>query len=214
MLDKVPDGVLSQVVKKERQEPIIASWRFYLRGLWASGLRLAESMELHWTDNNKLCVVDIDKPHPMLLIPAELEKGNEDRILPMAPEFAEFLRTVPPYWRNGYVFKPKPLRQRYSRRLSAHRVGEVVSKIGQAAGIKVDQDGSTVKYASAHDLRRSFGARWAMKVMPPVLQELMRHESIQTTLRYYVGRNASATASVLWEAHRGSPADLPVSKTP
>ena len=30
--------------------------------------------------------------------------------------------------------------------------------------------------------------------------ELMRHESIETTLRYYVGRNAQQTASVLYDA--------------
>ena len=38
--------------------------------------------------------------------------------------------------------------------------------------------------------------------MPQVSMELMRHESIETTLRYYVGRNAQQTASVLWEAHK------------
>jgi hypothetical protein len=38
--------------------------------------------------------------------------------------------------------------------------------------------------------------------MPQVLMELMRHESIDTTLRYYVGRNAQQTASVLWGAHK------------
>ena len=36
--------------------------------------------------------------------------------------------------------------------------------------------------------------------MPQVLMELMLHESIETTLRYYVGRNAQATAVILWEA--------------
>lgn len=56
--------------------------------------------------------------------------------------------------------------------------------------------------ASARDLRRSFGLRWASRVMPQVLMELMRHESIDTTMRYYVGRNAQSTAAVLWEAHR------------
>ena len=57
-----------------------------------------------------------------------------------------------------------------------------------------------VKYASAHDLRRSFGERWAVRVMPHVLMVLMRHESIETTMRYYVGRNAQTTAAILWEA--------------
>lgn len=38
--------------------------------------------------------------------------------------------------------------------------------------------------------------------MPQVLMELMRHENIETTLRFYVGRNAQVTAETLWAAHR------------
>jgi hypothetical protein len=38
--------------------------------------------------------------------------------------------------------------------------------------------------------------------MPTDLMALMRHESIETTLRYYVGRNAQATAKTLWDAHK------------
>jgi hypothetical protein len=34
--------------------------------------------------------------------------------------------------------------------------------------------------------------------------ELMRHESIETTLKYYVGRNAQSTADVLWAAHEAA----------
>ena len=37
--------------------------------------------------------------------------------------------------------------------------------------------------------------------MPAVLKELMSHESIETTLRYYVGLNAESTADTLWECH-------------
>lgn len=59
-----------------------------------------------------------------------------------------------------------------------------------------------MKCASAHDLRRSFGERWASRVMPQVLMVLMRDESIETTMRYYVGRNAQTTAEVLWQAHQ------------
>ena len=40
----------------------------------------------------------------------------------------------------------------------------------------VSQTGKT-KYASAHDMRRSFGDRWAELVMPAVLQQLTRHPS-------------------------------------
>jgi integrase len=68
--------------------------------------------------------------------------------------------------------------------------------------VKVNTDTKTgkVKYASAHDLRRSFGSRWAPRVMPIVLQQLMRHESIETTQKHYVGRDAEAMADEIWQA--------------
>ena len=83
-----------------------------------------------------------------------------------------------------------------------------MAEIGKAANVKVNADMRTgkVKYASAHDLRRSFGERWAAKVMPQMLMLLMRHESIETTMKFYVGRNAKKAAEVLWEAHEQSSA--------
>ena len=56
------------------------------------------------------------------------------------------------------------------------------------------------KWASAHDCRRAFGLKWAARVMPAVLQQLMRHSSIETTLRYYVGTDADAMSDVLYAA--------------
>lgn len=36
--------------------------------------------------------------------------------------------------------------------------------------------------------------------MPTILRELMRHEEIGTTMKYYVGQNAESTADALWNA--------------
>ena len=36
--------------------------------------------------------------------------------------------------------------------------------------------------------------------MPAMLQQLMRHEDIQTTMRYYVDLNAEETADAVWAA--------------
>ena len=36
--------------------------------------------------------------------------------------------------------------------------------------------------------------------MPVVLKDLMRHDSLDTTLKYYVGRDAETTADVLYKA--------------
>jgi len=77
----------------------------------------------------------------------------------------------------------------------------VISKIGKAAGVKVaEKSNGKLKYATAHDLHRAFGLRWAMRVMPNVLMELMRHQRIETTMKYYVGRNAQTAADAAWDA--------------
>jgi integrase len=193
MLEKVPEVV----------GPAGApAWRAYLRGLWASGLRLAESLELWWDREDRLLPTFPKHGRPMLRIPAELEKGHADRLLPIAPEFALFLQETPESARSGSVFKLPGIRGRTAE-LRSKWVGKIVSKIGAAAGVRVHVDPRNpdrVKYASAHDLRRAFGERWAARIMPAQLRELMRHESIETTLRYYVGTNAARTADACWDA--------------
>ena len=73
------------------------------------------------------------------------------------------------------------------------------SAIGRRAKVVVNK--AEGKFASAHDLRRSFGTRWASKVKPATLQLLMRHKSIETTLKYYVAQDADDVADELWREH-------------
>jgi integrase len=134
-------------------------------------------------------------------IPAEAEKGRKDRLYPVAPQFAELLLATPESVQTGFVFNPVPTRViRGKRRAGRHTAGRTVSRIGEAAGIVVDRKGESVSYATAHDLRRSFGLRWSRRVMPPVLKELMRHSSIDTTMKFYISQNAEATAAELYAA--------------
>jgi integrase len=189
-------------------------WRRYLRGLWASGLRLTESMDLWWDRPDRLYPVFPKNGRPMLHIPGELEKGNSDRLLPIAPEFALFLVETPEPERTGPVFKLTGRRRGQPGRPLPHRVSEIVSEIGEKAGVRVyvdPKDPDRVKYASAHDLRRAFGERWAARLMPAQLMELMRHESIETTLRFYVGTDAQRTADAAWAAfdRAGGPIQTP-----
>jgi len=186
MLGKVEDVV----------GPVVADrWTFFLQGLWASGLRLTESLELYWDQEDKLHPVLTGK-FPMLRIPADLEKGNKERLLPMAPEFAELLSGVPEAERSGPVFNLERADGKPGRP-AVDRVSKTVSSIGEKAKVRVD----VKKTASAHDLRRAFGERWSARLMPAQLMELMRHETIETTLSYYVGRNAERTAAILWHEH-------------
>ena len=91
---------------------------------------------------------------------AEAEKGHQDRILPITPDFVEFLQKTPLADRHGTLFPivagPTGVP------MTAARVGRVISDIGKRAKIVVNK--AEGKFASAHDLRRSFGTRWAKRV--------------------------------------------------
>ena len=170
-------------------------WRFYLKALWCSGLRLNESLAMRWDFAPGAIVVDTSGPHPVLRIPAEAQKSGRDQILPMVPELARLLETVPTEERIGRVFNVGT---------SRFVVGKVVSAMGKAADVVVATPaGKPVKHASAHDLRRAFGFRWSRKVMPAILKELMRHANIATTMEYYVGDDAQRTAAELWSMESG-----------
>lgn len=176
----------------------VRAWKFYLRALWASGLRLSESLTLSWDDRPDAITVDLSGRRPMLRVPADVEKGNRDRLLPMTPELAELLESVPAHKRRGRVFQ------------GVHRhpvnVSKAVCAIGKAAKVivrpAVGEEGEPgykpPKYASAHDLRRAFGTRWSRKLSPARLMAIMRHEDISTTMRYYVAEASEELADVLW----------------
>lgn len=194
------------VVPEVVGEEAASDWCFYLRGLWTSGLRLAESLDLYWDRQDKLHPVKPGR-FPMLRIPAELEKGHKDRLLPMTPDFARLLATVPQAEKHGPVFNLRRIDGKPGRP-SIDRVSKIVTKIGAAAMVLVDVN----KTASAHDLRRAFGERWSSKLMPAQLMAVMRHESIETTMKFYVGRNAERTAAILWAEDRrgtGEPVETP-----
>jgi integrase len=109
--------------------------------------------------------------------------------LPITPDFAEMLYAVPEEDRHGLVFGIK---------IGVKPAGNLISTIGRRAGVVVNK--AEGKFASAHDLRRSFGTRWAMRVKPVTLKLLMRHKTIKTTLDYYVDIDADDVAAELWGA--------------
>ena len=154
-----------------------------------------------WSDG---LTVDMSGRYVMIQIPAEAEKGNKDREYHVATEFAEFLHAVPESQRCGFVFNPIPARVMCGNlRAGKDTASRTISRCGEVAGIVVDRKRDRLSFASAHDFRRAFGARWSRRVMPAVLMELMRHESIDTTMKFYVGQNAESTAETLYAALSG-----------
>lgn len=175
----------------------------FMRGLWLSGLRLQEAFLLSW--DSPPIRVDLDSGQfPMIEFQAAGQKNRKNERLPMTPDFVEFLRKTPIDQRKGKVF------------LIRSRRGEVIDAIraaGREAKILVNDRG---KHVTAHDLRRSFGTRWALKVHPMVLQRLMRHTNIGTTMSYYVSIDSDKIAEGLWapikSEHENVPASVPNSR--
>lgn len=168
------------------------SWVFLLKGLWESSLRLGEALQLHWT--NPPVRLDLSGRYPMVQFEAEGHKGKTEMRFPVAPPFAQILPKEPG---NGFVFRPV-LSRGVTRSLDTW--SHTIAAFGKKARIVVSRNSKTekIKYASAHDLRRSFLDRWKSKVDSSVLRLLARHESIQTTQQYYLGDDAEKVAEAIW----------------
>ncbi len=66
-------------------------------------------------------------------------------------------------------------------------ISERIIRLAKKAGVKL----------SMHSLRRGFGCRYAGKVSAHVLQRLMRHANIATTMNYYANIDAAVEDAVL-----------------
>lgn len=162
-------------------------WRIDLKLLWLSGLRLSEAMTVTFDDPAGLQFRGLGREQPMLAIPTGADKSGRQSLTPLTPDLVDFLRSVHTEPR-GLVFAFASTRGRYRR---VDTTSKVVTAIGKAANVVSSRDHrGNPHYAGAHDLRRSFGNRWAPDVEPPILQRMMRHRSITTTMQYYVDLHA------------------------
>ena len=226
MLEAVRTALLAEVAEKTSQKPsgavkrapravnevvVIeaeASLRYLLRGLWLSGLRLGEALSLTWDQWADGIRVRVDgKRDVCLMIDGENQKNRKTQVYPVVDEFGEFLLETPEDERTGFVFNPMGINGRVSRRVDT--VSNWLVEIGEQAGIKVDEKDGSEKFASAHDLRRAFGTRWAKIVPPGLLQQLMRHSSIETTMSYYVSITARDTMDEIRRHVRKNTGDVP-----
>src|SRR5262249_55086739 len=71
-------------------------------------------------------------------------------------------------------------------RLTANGVSQRIIRLAKKAGVKL----------TMHALRKGFGCYYAGKVPAQVLQKLMRHGDIKTTMAYYANVDAAAEEAV------------------
>jgi len=170
-------------------------WQRFLWLLWLSGLRLSEAHRLSW--DTPPWHVDMDSgPYPKIIIFAEAQKSREDEVLPIPPDLAEWLAKTPVEERRGReaVIHDTRSGRKHRPLIVAKHIGNEIGRFGELAGIRTAEG----KFATAHDIRRSFGHRGALKVRPVTLQRMMRHKSITTTQRYYVNITAEDVAADLY----------------
>lgn len=199
-------GATAKVVGDEAAE----SWKHVLRGLWTSALRLDELMHVSWDKPGTIRPVWRNGQLPVLEIPAAMQKNDTEENIPLLPWFESLLLETPPENRRGWAFDPQSLQLKVGRKVVYHRpdaewVGKVIARMGKEAGIEVEpadpKTGRPIKYASAHDLRRSCGERLRNAGVPPlVICRVMRHSSWETTRKHYAPGDVQCDAEVLTKA--------------
>jgi len=203
--------------RREVGKEAAKSWRYLLRGLWESALRLNELMHVSWDIPGTIRPVWEDGQRPVLEIPAIMQKNDTEESIPLLPWFEAVLLKTPPAERSGWAFNPRSLQRRIGRQVCKRRpnaewVGRVISRIGKAAGIEVEQPdertGRPAKYASAHDLRRSCAERLRKAGVPPlVICRVMRHSSWETTRKHYAPGDVQDDAELLHSILNGEDSD-------
>lgn len=141
---------LLAVVESEVGSEAAPSWKYLLRGLWESALRIDELMNVSWDDPLRIVPEWKAGRLPVLRIPHEMQKNATEEEIPLLPWFESVLLETPKAERHGWVFNPLSLQLRLGRRstparLTSKWVGKVVSRIGAAAGIIVNPGNEKTK---------------------------------------------------------------------
>jgi len=168
-------------------------WKRLITGLYLSGLRISDAMKVSWEYDAPFALVTTGR-HPVFSIHATAQKAQRDETIPLTPDFASFVMETPEKERKGWVFN---MLDSEGKNMKAQHAARIIGQIGKRAGVLVDR--REKKFASAHDLRRSFGTRWAKRNIPVAsLRKLMRHSNIQTTMEFYAIIDAQDLAGELW----------------
>jgi len=169
---------------KEECPHDVDGWKYLLRGIWETGLRLGEAMAVSWDIPGTIQPLRDRNGFIVLRLPATMQKNKREQTIPTIPAFAKLLEETPEDARTGWIFKPAKLRGE-GRYHGTKQIGRVITAIAARAGL----------HKHAHDIRRGFGQKMADSGVPPRdLQLMMRHKSFQTTQDYYLTTDAAASS--------------------
>jgi integrase len=152
----------------------------FLLCAWLAGLRLSEALELEREESDRWPWVDFARSR--IVLPAGFVKAVKDQEVPLDAELREALEALPRHGRKVFRF----VNQKGEPPASV-TVSYWVTRLARRAGVKL----------SMQTLRRGFGSFYAGRVPAQVLQKLMRHASIRTTMTYYANVDDAVVQAVL-----------------
>ena len=174
-----------QPIQNESWERLFASadadqqMQAYLLCGWLAGLRLSEAFGLEWEPSNEAAWVDFCRNR--IVLPAAAAKAGLDAWVPIDPALRSALDALPRLGRKVFDFRGPD-----NHPITAGAMSDRVALLAKRAGVKL----------TYHTLRKGFGCRYAGRVSAHVLQRLMRHADIKTTLAYYVSFDAAVEEAV------------------
>jgi len=152
----------------------------YIYFMKLTGFRLDEAIQLkweqiHWDENVIDMITYKDSRHD--LFPLNIEKG-------ILKEFLLSFRKE-----SGIIFNLNKDWVRVPFQKAIEKINEINKKD--------NKKWNDIKKYTIHDIRRTFGTKYAKLLMPIQLMKLMRHKDITTTLRYYVNMEVTDIADEL-----------------
>src|SRR5262249_39077604 len=141
---------------------------FLLTG-WLAGLRLREALRLEWEATEEAPYLDLARGR--IILPAQFAKSVEDQWVPLDAALRDVLEQLPRQGPKVFRF----VKRKTGLPLTLNGVSQRIIRLAQKAGVRL----------TMHSLRKGFGCYYAGKVSAQVLQKLMRHGDIKTTMTYY-----------------------------
>jgi integrase len=194
MLAAVPKFPLIKVPRKKPQPVPTESFerlldkapddtmRAYLLCGWLAGLRLSEALQLEWEETQEAPWLDLAQDR--IILPAGFVKAVEDQWVPLDPVLRAALEKLPRQGKKVFRFIGRD-----GQVLGTTAISDRVTALAKRAKVRL----------TMHSLRKGFGCRYAGKVPAQVLQRLMRHANIKTTVDYYANVDAAVEAAVFGE---------------
>jgi integrase len=176
-----------------------AHMRAFLLCGWLAGLRLSEALALEWEPSQKVPWVEFGGDR--IWLPAEFSKATEDQWVALDPQLRAALEQLPR--RDGDTRVFRFISRRTGEPITQSGMSDRIERLAKSVGVKLNY----------HTLRKGFGCRYAGKVPAQVLQKLMRHASIRTTMDYYANVDEAAMTAILGPRNSSRNSEPSVSNT-